>query len=205
MFPLKNCVLQHLGAICDFTYAQAAASIHDPERPYSKQTDGDACRGARCRRLSRARARGERTAGVRDHRADRSTVHYRHRRPDDAALRTRLRELAAERHRFGYRRLRILLRREGKVVNRKKIQRLYREEGLSVRRRRGRKRAIGLPASGPGPDGGERPLVLGLRPRPARQRPPVPHPEHHRRRHQGMPRARPANRCRTATAGRSSC
>jgi putative transposase len=52
-------------------------------------------------------------------------------------------ELAAERRRFGYRRLHVLLRREGLVANRKRTQRLYREEGLSVRRRRGRKRATG--------------------------------------------------------------
>jgi len=75
--------------------------------------------------------------------ADRSTVRYRSRRPDEAGLRLRLRELAAERRRFGYRRLHILLRREGERLNRKKTQRLYREEGLCVRRRRGRKRAVG--------------------------------------------------------------
>jgi transposase InsO family protein len=78
--------------------------------------------------------------------ADRSTVRYRSRRPDDTNLRLRLRELAAERRRFGYRRLHVLLRREGETLNRKKTQRLYREEGLSVRRRRGRKRAIGTRA-----------------------------------------------------------
>ena len=48
------------------------------------------------------------------------TYRYRSRRPDDAELRRRLRELAAERRRFGYRRLLILLRREGIVVNHKK-------------------------------------------------------------------------------------
>lgn len=77
---------------------------------------------------------------------DRSTVRYRSRRPDDAELRERLRTLAAERRRFGYRRLHVLLRREGHVVNRKRTQRLYREEGLSVRKRRGRKRATGTRA-----------------------------------------------------------
>jgi putative transposase len=75
--------------------------------------------------------------------ADRSTVRYRSRRPDDAALRERLKALAHERCRFGYRRLHALLRREGLRVNRKKIQRLYREEKLAVRRRGGRKRALG--------------------------------------------------------------
>jgi transposase InsO family protein len=75
--------------------------------------------------------------------ADRRTMRYRSRRPPDEALRARMRELAAERRRFGYRRLHVLLRREGLVQNRKRTQRLYREEGLTVRRRRGRKRATG--------------------------------------------------------------
>src|SRR3954454_2086352 len=78
--------------------------------------------------------------------ADRKTVRYRSRRAADAALRTRMRELAAERRRFGYRRLHVLLRQEGLVRNRKRTQRLYREEGLTVRRRRGRKRATGARA-----------------------------------------------------------
>ena len=78
--------------------------------------------------------------------ADRKMVRYRSRRPDDAALRERLRTLAADRRRFGYRRLHVLLRHEGHALNRKKTQRLYREEGLSVRRRRGRKRAMGARA-----------------------------------------------------------
>ncbi len=77
---------------------------------------------------------------------DRSTIRYRRRRSDDSELRERLRTLAAERRRFGYRRLHVLLRREGHAINRKKTQRLYREEGLSVRRRRGRKRATGTRA-----------------------------------------------------------
>jgi putative transposase len=75
--------------------------------------------------------------------ADRKTIRDRSRRPSDEALRGRLRELAAEQRRFGYRRLHILLRYEGHALNRKKTQRLYREEGLTVRKRRGRKRAAG--------------------------------------------------------------
>jgi putative transposase len=51
--------------------------------------------------------------------------------------------LAGERHRFEYRRLHVLLRREGHAVNRKRVQRLYREEKLTVRRRGGHKRALG--------------------------------------------------------------
>jgi putative transposase len=57
-----------------------------------------------------------------------------------------LRALAFERRRFGYRRLGILLEREGMIMNRKKLYRLYREEGLAVRRRRGRKRPTGTRA-----------------------------------------------------------
>ena len=62
-------------------------------------------------------------------RVDRKMVRYRSRRPADAQLRARMRELAAERRRFGYRRLHVLLRQEGLVRNRKKTQRLYREKG----------------------------------------------------------------------------
>jgi putative transposase len=74
---------------------------------------------------------------------DRTSVRYRPTRPADTALRERLRALAQERRRFGYRRLHVLLRREGHAVNRKRVQRLYREEKLTVRRRGGRKRAMG--------------------------------------------------------------
>ena len=77
---------------------------------------------------------------------DRTSVRYRSRRPDDATVRARLRELAAIRRRFGYRRLHILLTREGIVMNHKKLRRLYREERLQVRRRGGRKRALGTRA-----------------------------------------------------------
>ena len=63
--------------------------------------------------------------------------------PGDSEVRERLRSLAAEHRRFGYRRLGILLEREGVSMNKKKLFRLYREEGLAVRRRRGRKRATG--------------------------------------------------------------
>ena len=67
-------------------------------------------------------------------------------RAEDAELRRRLKELSAERRRFDYRRLHILLRREGWEVNWKKLYRIYREEGLTVRKRGGRKRAIGTRA-----------------------------------------------------------
>jgi putative transposase len=74
----------------------------------------------------------------------RSLLNYRsEKREQDTALQTRLRELALERKRFGYRRLHVLLRREGQIVNHKKIYRLYREAGLSVRRRK-RRRGIAV-------------------------------------------------------------
>jgi putative transposase len=73
----------------------------------------------------------------------RSTIQYRSRRPDGAALRAELVGLAAQRRRFGYRRLTVLLRRNGLRVNHKKVYRLYREEGLAVRRRKRRKLAAG--------------------------------------------------------------
>lgn len=78
--------------------------------------------------------------------ADRTSMRYRTRRPDDASLRSRLRALAQERRRFGYRRLFILLRREGEASGQNRIYRLYREEGLSVRRRKARRRAVGTRA-----------------------------------------------------------
>lgn len=74
------------------------------------------------------------------------TYRYASRRSDDAELRLRLKVLASERRRFGYRRLHILLKREGVRLNHKKLFRLYREERLTVRRRGGRKRALGTRA-----------------------------------------------------------
>lgn len=74
------------------------------------------------------------------------TFRYTSTRPDDEIIRRRLRELAAQRRRFGYRRLGLLLGREGIVLNHKKLYRLYREERLTVRKRGGRKRALGTRA-----------------------------------------------------------
>lgn len=75
---------------------------------------------------------------------DRSTFQYQKKTGGDEPLRQRLRELASERRRFGYRRLGILLDREGHHANHKQIYRLYKEEGLAVRQRRGRKRRLML-------------------------------------------------------------
>lgn len=68
---------------------------------------------------------------------------YQSARPDDGKLRQRLRELSSQRRRFGYRRLHLLLKREGVEVNWKKLYRIYKEERLTVRKRGGRKRALG--------------------------------------------------------------
>lgn len=74
---------------------------------------------------------------------DRTSVRYLSRRPDDAALRDAIKRISRERRRFGYRRIHVMVAREGFVVNHKKVRRIYREEKLQVRRRGGRKRALG--------------------------------------------------------------
>ena len=63
-----------------------------------------------------------------------------------------MKRIAAERRRFGYKRLAVMLKREGFIHNIKKIYRIYREEGLMVKRRKGRKRAIGTRLPLPKPD-----------------------------------------------------
>lgn len=81
----------------------------------------------------------------------RGTAHYRTKRNDDA-LREAIRRVAAERRRFGYKRIAVMLGREGFVCNIKKIDRIYKEEGLMVKRRKGRKKAIGTRLPLPKPD-----------------------------------------------------
>jgi putative transposase len=78
--------------------------------------------------------------------ADRKMIRYRSCRPPDTELRLQLRELANARRRFGYRRLFVLLRQHGEPSGLNRIYRLYREEGLSVRKRRTRRRAVGARA-----------------------------------------------------------
>ncbi|WP_352755833.1 IS3 family transposase [Mesorhizobium sp. M0955] len=78
--------------------------------------------------------------------ADRKMIRYQSRRAPETELRDRLRDLANERRRFGYRRLFILLRRQGEASGINRIYRLYREEGLTVRKRRARRRAVGTQA-----------------------------------------------------------
>lgn len=85
---------------------------------------------------------------------DRSSIRYKSIRPDDGELREAIRKVASERRRFGYRRIHIMLQRQGIVMNQKKLRRLYREERLQVRRRGGRKRALGT----------RRPMILPTSP-----------------------------------------
>ena len=75
--------------------------------------------------------------------ADRKMIRHRSRRSPDLDLRARLRDLANQRRRFGYRRLFILLREQGEPSGVNRIYRLYREEGLTVRKRKARRRAVG--------------------------------------------------------------
>ena len=72
---------------------------------------------------------------------ERMTLRYEHHRDRQEALRIRLRELAGSRVRYGYRRLTVLLKREGREVNAKRIYRLYVEEGLIVRTKKRKERA----------------------------------------------------------------
>ena len=74
---------------------------------------------------------------------DRSSVRYQSISSDDTDLREAMKTVAAERRRFGYRRIHVMLERQGIRMNQKKLRRLYREEKLQVRKRGGRKRALG--------------------------------------------------------------
>jgi putative transposase len=73
----------------------------------------------------------------------RSSYRYCSKSKDDRALRMRIREIAATRVRSGYFRIHILLRREGWRVNHKRVYRIYREEGLNLRRKRPRRHVTG--------------------------------------------------------------
>ena len=129
-----------------------------------------------CQKNGRARRQGEGVAhlravmGLSERRAcsivsaDRKMVRYRSSRPPDTELRTQLRDLANERKRFGYRRLFVLLRQQGEPSGINRIYRLYREEGLTVRKRRARRRAVGSRAPILVEIQAERSLVRGFRP-----------------------------------------
>jgi putative transposase len=74
--------------------------------------------------------------------AARSTYHYLSVRPDQSVLRKRIREIAETRARYGYRRVHILLRREGWPVNVKRVRRLYNLESLQMRHKSPRQRVM---------------------------------------------------------------
>ena len=141
----------------------------------------------------------------------RMTVRYRSRRPDDAALRQRLRALAHERRRFGYRRLHVLLRREGFTVNHKRLVPAL-SRGAAHGASAGRPQAgFGYAGADAGPATAERSLVARLRLRSVHRRPPHAHPGRGRRLHARVPGARPRHldlrhpgRPRTRSAARRS-
>ena len=78
----------------------------------------------------------------------RSSVTYRHRRPRQEPLRRRLKELSEVRVSYGYRRLYVLLRREGWRINHKRVNRLYRDEGLGLKRKRPKRRRSAVTRQG---------------------------------------------------------
>ena len=106
----------------------------------------------------------------------RSMVRYRSRRPDDTELRQDINDLALKFPRNGYLQLHDRLARSGKRHNRKKIYRIYREEGLQVPKRK-KKRSRSQPRSPGEAEHPERALVDGLRQRLLARRPTAPLPE----------------------------
>ncbi len=77
----------------------------------------------------------------------RSTYHYQHRRPEQADLKKRIKEIDETRVRYGYRRIHVLLRREGWQVNAKRVYRLYNEMGLQLRNKTPKRRVKAKPRS----------------------------------------------------------
>lgn len=80
-----------------------------------------------------------------------ASLRYQPRRGDDSSVRNRLKALAAERPRFGYRRLGVMMKREGLQINHKRVYRLYIEERLVLRRKRRQRAtsAMRVPMSSP--------------------------------------------------------
>src|SRR5690606_3076359 len=124
-------------------------------RPATSRSDlrdsvGRACGGGSCptslRPASRAAVASRSYPSSPQPRTAGAPTVYQSCRPPETELRGRLRDLAKERRRFGYRRLFILLRREGEPSGINRIYRLYREEELTVRKRRARRRAVGTRA-----------------------------------------------------------
>ena len=108
-----------------------------------------AAKNGNARREASAMAHACMVHGVSQRRAcealevDRSSVRYRSMRTDDRELRGAIKAVASQRRRFGYRGIHVMLQRQGIEMNIKKLRRLYGEERLQVRKRGGRKRALG--------------------------------------------------------------
>lgn len=107
----------------------------------------------------------------------RSSHRYASRRREPTELLERLRAHAASRPRFGYRRLHLLLRRDGEQVNRKRVYRLYRLEGLSVRTKRRKRMVAAASHSAAAADEAQSALEHGLCERRYREEPEVPRPD----------------------------
>ena len=88
----------------------------------------------------------------------RATYRYQRKKADDEAIRLRLKELAEQRQRFGCHRLHVILKREGLVINHKRTERIYREEGLSLRLKK-RKKKMGKTT---GTETGQSEMVYGF-------------------------------------------
>ena len=73
-------------------------------------------------------------------RFDRSTFHYQSRRTDQAAVERRIKDICETRVRYGYRRIHVLLRREGWEINMKKTRKIYNELGLQLRNKHPKRR-----------------------------------------------------------------
>lgn len=75
---------------------------------------------------------------------NRKALRYRPKRTDDPVLRARIKEIATVRVRYGYRRITVLLRRDGWQINHKRVRRIYREEGLAIRTKTPRRRRAAI-------------------------------------------------------------
>lgn len=75
--------------------------------------------------------------------ANRASMRYISHKPEEGLLREKIVSIAHEKRRYGYRRIHMLLKREKIVINHKKLFRIYKELGLKVLKRGGRKRAVG--------------------------------------------------------------
>jgi putative transposase len=75
---------------------------------------------------------------------NRATIRYKAKKKDENAISQKIRKIALEKRRFGYRRIHMMLKREGEKINHKRVYRIYKEQGLKVKKRGGRKRAIGI-------------------------------------------------------------